>query len=71
MVTKLKFVQSLGTKFKILKLKFSRDYEAEVWLVFAADALVEVMKFNLGQDSDSRFGQDLFTFCLVEMLIFS
>ena len=38
----------------ILGLKFSRDFEAEVWSVF----LVEVTKLNLDQDYQARFGQD-------------
>ena len=43
---------------KILKLKFRRDLEAELWSVFC---LVEVTKWNLGQDSEARFGQDFST----------
>ena len=42
---------------KILKLKFRRDFEAEVWSVICCSCLVEVMKLNLGRDSDARFGQ--------------
>ena len=35
---------------KILKLKFGK--------YFATDVFVEVMKLNLGQDYEARFGQD-------------
>ena len=42
----------------ILKLKFWRDFEAEYWLVFCCLCLAEVMKFNLGRDSEAVFGQD-------------
>ena len=31
---------------------------AEVWSVFCCSCLVEVMKLNLGQYSEARFGQD-------------
>ena len=41
-----------------LKLKFRRDFEAEVWSVFCCQCLVEVTKLNLGQDYEARFGQD-------------
>ena len=43
---------------KILKLKFRRDFECEVWSVFCCSCLVEVTKLNLDQDSGARFGQD-------------
>ena len=43
---------------KILKLKFRRDFEAEVWSVFCCWDLVEVTTLNLGQFSEARFGQD-------------
>ena len=39
-------------------MKFRRDLEAEFWLVFCCRCLVEVMMFNLGQNSEARFGQD-------------
>ena len=32
---------------KILKLKFRRDFEAEVWSVFSCWCLVEVTKLNI------------------------
>ena len=34
LVLPLTFVQTLSTLVKILKLKFRRDFEAEVWSVF-------------------------------------
>ena len=44
-------MQTLTTRFqglvKILKLMFRQDFEAVV-----------IMKFNLGRDSEGRFGQD-------------
>ena len=43
---------------KILKLKFSQDFEAGVVSVFCFWCFVEVMKLNLGRDSKARFGQD-------------
>ena len=43
---------------KILKLKFRRHFEAEVWSVFCCCCLVEVTKLNLGQYYEARFGQD-------------
>ena len=42
---------------KILKLKFRRDFEAEVWSVICFWCLAEVMKLNLGRDSETMFGQ--------------
>ena len=48
----------MSTFVKILKLKFSRDFEAEVGQYFATGCLVEVAKLNLGQDYEARFGQD-------------
>ena len=50
---------------KILKLKFRRDFEAEVWSVFC-----EIILLNLGQDSEAGFGHDLKSryWCLVEIL---
>ena len=44
-----------------LKLKFRRDFEAEVWSVFCCWCLVDVMKLNLGQDSEVG------CWCLVEV----
>ena len=43
----------------MLKLKFRRDFEAEVRSVFCCRCLGEVMKLNLGQYSEARFGQDI------------
>ena len=43
----------------ILKLRFRRDFEAEVWSVFCRWGFVEVMKLNLGRDSEARFGHIL------------
>ena len=54
----LTFVQTLSSLVKILKLKFRRDFEAEVWSVFCCWCLVDVTKLNLGQYSEARFGQD-------------
>ena len=39
---------------KILKLKFRQDLKLEFGQYFVA----EVMKLNLGRDSEARFGQD-------------
>ena len=43
---------------KIFKLMFRQDFEAEVCSLFCYWCLVVVMKFNLGRDSEARFGQD-------------
>ena len=43
---------------KSLKLKFRRDFEAEVWSVFCCWCLVEVTKLNLCEDYEASFGQD-------------
>ena len=43
---------------KILKLKFGKDFEAGVCSSFCRCCFVEVMKLNLGRDSEARFGQD-------------
>ena len=52
---------------KILKLKFRQDFEAGVCSAFCRWCFVEVMKLNLGQDSEARFGQD-FNFKFIEDL---
>ena len=52
----LTFVQTLSILVNILKSKFRRDFEAEVWSVFCCWCLVEVIKSNLGQYSEARFG---------------
>ena len=44
--------------FKILKLKFMQDLKLEFCQYFADDVLLEVMKLNLGRDSEARFGHD-------------
>ena len=54
----LTFVQTLSTLVKILKLKFRRDFAAEVWSVFCCWCLVEVTKLNLVHYSEDCFGQD-------------
>ena len=41
-----------------LKLKFRRDFEAEVWSAFCRWCFEEVTKLNLGQYSEARFGQE-------------
>ena len=46
---------------KILKLKFRQDLG---WPVFFCRSFVEVMKLNLGQDSEARFGQDFEAYVL-------
>ena len=43
---------------KILKLKFRQDFEAGVCSSFRRWCFVEVMKLNLGRNSEARFGQD-------------
>ena len=43
---------------KILKLKFRQDFKAGICSAFWRCCFVEVMKLNLGQDSEARFGQD-------------
>ena len=40
---------------KILKLRYRQDLKLEFGQFFL---LVEVMKLNLGRDSEARFGQD-------------
>ena len=59
---------------KILNLKFRQYFEAGVKLVFCRWCFVDVIKLNLGRDSEARFGQ-YFEFqvesrwwCLVEIL---
>ena len=42
---------------KILKLKFTRDFEAELWSVFCCWCLVEVTNLNLGQDFKFKFSR--------------
>ena len=37
----------------ILKLKSRQDFDAGIWSVFRC--FVEVLKLNLGRDSDARF----------------
>ena len=56
----LTFVQTLSILVKISNLKFRRDFEAKVWSVFCCWCLVEVTKWNLGQYSEARFGQDFY-----------
>ena len=49
---------------KILKMKFRQDFEVGVCSSFCRRCFVEVLKLNLGQDSEARFGQDFeFKFC--------
>ena len=55
---KIMFRLSAQGLVKSLKLKFRRDFEAEVWSVFCC-CFVGVMKLNLGRDSEARFGQYL------------
>ena len=51
--------------FQILITRFDQDceyevqarFEAGVWFIFCIWCFVEVMKLNLGQDSEARFGQ--------------
>ena len=43
---------------KILKLRFRQDFEAGFCSAFCCWCFVEVMKLNLGRDSEARFGQD-------------
>ena len=38
---------------KILKLKFRQDLKMEFGQFFSADVFVEVMKLNLGRDSEA------------------
>ena len=42
---------------KIVNMKFKLDFEAGVWFIFCIWCFVEVMKLNLGRDSEARFGQ--------------
>ena len=55
-------------------LKFRGDFEAGICSAFCRWCLVEVMKLNLGRDSEARFGQDFEVkvlwrcWCLVEIL---
>ena len=57
-IIKIIILATLSTLVKILKLKFRRDFEAEVWSVFRCWCLVDLTKLNLGQDSETSFGQD-------------
>ena len=40
----------------VKKLNFCSDFEHKVWSRFWSWSFVKVMKFNLGQDSEARFG---------------
>ena len=55
---KLLFRLSAQGLVRSLKLKFRRDFEAEVWSVFCCWCLVEVTKLNLCEDYEASFGQD-------------
>ena len=57
---KLLFRLSAQGLVRSLKLKFSRDFEAEVWSVFCCLYLVEVTKLNLGHYFEAMFGQDFY-----------
>ena len=56
-ISKLRFGQTLSTR-------FGQDFEVEVQARFEADQFffcwcsVEIMKLNLGLDSEASFGQD-------------
>ena len=49
-----------------MSTRFGQDFEVEVqarfeagvWSVFCCVFLVEVMKMNLGRNSEAKFGQD-------------
>ena len=65
-ISKLRFGQKAKLLFraqglvKILKLKFKQDLKLEFGQFFSADFdFVEVMKLNLGPDSEARFEQVL------------
>ena len=45
---------------EILRLKFRQDFEAGFCSAFFRECFVEVMKLNLGRDSEARFGQDFY-----------
>ena len=51
--------------FKILKLMFRQDFEAEVWLLFCCWCLVLAIKFIVGRDSGLVLSK---WWCLVEIL---
>ena len=56
MVKKLNFCSVLSTKFsQDVEVEVKARSEAGVWSVVSTD--VEVMKLNLGRDSEGRFGQ--------------
>ena len=57
MVKKLNFCSVLSAKFsQDVEVEVKARSEAGVWSVLSAD--VEVMKLNLGRDSEGRFCQD-------------
>ena len=51
--------------FKILKLMFRQDFEAEVWLLFCCWCLILAIKFIVGRDSGLVLSK---WWCLVEIL---
>ena len=53
------FVQTLSKKIgQDFEVEVQARFEARVWSVFCCWCFVDVMKLNLGGDSEARFGQD-------------
>ena len=59
MVRNLNFFQTLSTRFgQDFEVEVQARFEAGVWLVFYRRCFVEVMKLNLGRDSEAMFGEN-------------
>ena len=63
-------LKTLSTLVKILKLKFRRDFEAEILSVFCCWCFVEITKLNLGNYILKLGLVKILTLDLVEMLVF-
>ena len=52
------FVETLSTRFgQYFEVEVQARFAAEVWPAFYCGCFVEVMKLNLGRDSEARLGQ--------------
>ena len=59
MVLKLNFFHTLSTRVgQDFEVEVQQDFETGACSAFCRRCFVEVMKLNLGRDSEARFGQD-------------